>query len=152
MSTTLAMPAQSVDTSHHPVEPQAVERFHAQGFCSAPALLPRLDAERYRSAALRFANAPERSAYSANPVFTQLVNVWREDEELRSLTFHPLMCQAVHALARGRRMRLWHDHLLIKRPRNGVASEFHQDEPYWPFERQTFTISAWVALGDASNT
>ncbi len=46
-------------------------------------------------------------------------------------------------------MRLWHDHLLIKRPKNGVASEYHQDEPYWSVARETFTISAWIALGDA---
>jgi len=133
-----------------PITAAAVDQFHQHGYTSAPALLPSIEADRYRAAALAFANAPERTAYSNNPVFTQLVNVWKQDDVLRELTFHPLVIKAVHALAKGRPMRLWHDHLLIKRPKNGFASEFHQDQPYWSITRDTFTISAWVALGDAT--
>jgi phytanoyl-CoA hydroxylase len=131
------------------VSPVEVERFHADGFCSAASLIPAEQALTYRQAALAVANDPQRMKYGEQPVFTQLVNLWLEHAELRSLTFHPAVIAAVAALARGRSMRLWHDHLLIKRPMNGVASEFHQDEPYWPIARDTFTISAWIALGDA---
>jgi ectoine hydroxylase-related dioxygenase (phytanoyl-CoA dioxygenase family) len=156
MSTATAeAPAPDTATAANPAPAQpitaaAVECFHQHGYTSAPALLPRIDADRYRAAALDYANAPERKAFSNNPVFTQLVNVWKDDAVLRELTFNPHILAAVRALAKGRPMRLWHDHLLIKRPHNGHASEFHQDQPYWSITRETFTISAWVALGDAT--
>jgi len=122
--------------------------FHAHGYCAIPEVLPRDQALHFRTLALELANRPDAASYSARAVFQQMVNVWLYHEGLRALTFHPLLQAAVRALAGGRRMRLWHDHLLIKRPHNGVASEFHQDEPYWSVMRETFTISAWIALGD----
>lgn len=147
MSATLLAEAPTVAPA--PIAPAEVERFHAEGFCQAPRLIDPAEAARFRAEALRVANDPSQPRYADKPVFTQLVNLWRENEILRALTFHPRILAAVHALARGRPMRLWHDHLLIKRPHNGHASEFHQDEPYWSVARETFTISAWVALNDA---
>ena len=124
------------------------ERFHAQGYCATPALVGRAEALHFRQLALELANHPDRRDFSNRAVFQQLVNVWLHQPALARLTFHPQVQEAVRRLSGGRRMRLWHDHLLIKRPHNGVASEFHQDEPYWSVERSTFTISAWIALGD----
>jgi ectoine hydroxylase-related dioxygenase (phytanoyl-CoA dioxygenase family) len=129
---------------------EAAERFERDGCCAVPALLPRDEALAFRAAALAYSDDPRTRHYSDGAAFRQLVNVWRDDAALRALTFHPLVVAAVRRLSGGRRMRLWHDQILIKKPRNGHASEFHQDEPYWPVERQTFTISAWIALGDAT--
>jgi ectoine hydroxylase-related dioxygenase (phytanoyl-CoA dioxygenase family) len=45
-------------------------------------------------------------------------------------------------------MRLFYDQLFIKCPETSVATEFHQDLPFWPIQSDTFTISAWIVLGD----
>jgi ectoine hydroxylase-related dioxygenase (phytanoyl-CoA dioxygenase family) len=147
MSTALAEPSSSTVAGPDRV---AAELFERDGYCSVPQLLPRDEALGFRAAALAYSDNPGTKHYSDGAVFRQLVNVWRDSAALRALTFHPLVLAAVRRLAGGRRMRLWHDQILIKKPRNGHASEFHQDEPYWPVERSTFTISAWIALGDAT--
>jgi len=48
----------------------------------------------------------------------------------------------------GVKLRLWHDHILIKQPRKSTPTEFHQDQPYWPHRESVQPISAWVALCD----
>jgi ectoine hydroxylase-related dioxygenase (phytanoyl-CoA dioxygenase family) len=124
------------------------DRFESAGFCRAPGLLSRTEALEFRQAALAAVVDPSRVPTSDRAVFRQQRNLWRDDPGLRGLTFHPRVLEAVHRLSGGRRMRLWQDHILIKRPRNGQATAFHQDEPYWPIGRATFTVSAWIALGD----
>ena len=120
------------------------ERFDHDGFAICPGFLDAGEMERFRAAALAYAD----SRHQAKPgeVFRQLCQVWRQDAVLRELTFHPRITAAVSQLAR-RPMRLYHDQLLIKDPKNGQASEFHQDRPYWPLS-DGHTISIWVALGD----
>lgn len=80
-------------------------------------------------------------------VFTQIVNVWREDRVLAELTLHPVLAAVATQLA-GVRVRLWHDHLLVKAPHNAAATEYHQDRPYWPHATSVHSLSAWVALVD----
>lgn len=144
MSTTTT----TTSTSATPVTAEAAARFERDGFCAVPALLPGVEALAFRTHALRFSGNPDGVFVNDGSVFRQLVNVWRQDQALRGLTFHPLVVAAVRRLSGGRRMRLWHDQILIKAPRNGHASELHQDEPYWPIDPGTFTVSAWIALGD----
>jgi ectoine hydroxylase-related dioxygenase (phytanoyl-CoA dioxygenase family) len=38
--------------------------------------------------------------------------------------------------------------LLVKEPHNNVATEFHQDRPYWPHSGDRLPLSAWIALVD----
>ncbi|HYE07560.1 MAG TPA: phytanoyl-CoA dioxygenase family protein [Planctomycetota bacterium] len=141
MSTAAAAAPRIVPAAAH-------RRFHEDGFTCVPDCLPRDEALRLRAAALRVSAQPAAGTLlTGDGVFRQLVNVWRHDAQMRSLTFHPRLLQVVNELA-GRPMRLWHDQILIKQPRNGFATEFHQDLPYWPVDRDTFTISTWIALGD----
>jgi ectoine hydroxylase-related dioxygenase (phytanoyl-CoA dioxygenase family) len=126
----------------------AVARFERDGFCAMPDLLQGAEAMEFRDAALAAVADPSRQPTSDRAVFRQQRNLWRDDPVLRRLTFHPRVLGAVHCISGGRPMRLWQDHILIKWPRNGQATELHQDEPYWPVDRSTFTVSAWIALGD----
>ena len=48
----------------------------------------------------------------------------------------------------GVELRLWHDQILIKQPGVSKATEFHQDQPYWPHAHSPYPISCWIALGD----
>ncbi|RYG36054.1 phytanoyl-CoA dioxygenase family protein, partial [bacterium] len=54
---------------------------------------------------------------------------------------------AATALAEGP-LRVWHDQILIKQPGVSKATEFHQDQPYWPHADGPNPISCWIALGD----
>lgn len=80
-------------------------------------------------------------------IFAQYVNVWRQDDAMRQLTLHPKVAEAAAALA-GVPLRIWHDQILIKHPGQSKATEFHQDQPYWPHADSPNPISCWIALGD----
>jgi phytanoyl-CoA hydroxylase len=125
-----------------------IQSYRSQGFARVPGVISGEEAAEFREAALRLAREKKESApkYNRN-VFTQLVNVWREDETMKRLTLHPNVGAAAEQLT-GRPMRLWHDHILIKDPHNEAPTEFHQDQPYWPHENSPDPLSAWIALVD----
>jgi ectoine hydroxylase-related dioxygenase (phytanoyl-CoA dioxygenase family) len=104
------------------------------------------EAARFRAAAA--AESAKADDYAnGSPIFTQHVNVWRDNAVLRELTLDPRLAAVATALA-GVPLRIWHDQILIKPPHNGAATEFHQDAPYWPHGGSRHSLSAWVALVD----
>lgn len=124
---------------------EAIESYRKNGFIRIQGLLTREEAEEMRQAAL---SVSQRMAkYSDSPVFTQLVNVWREDPTIKRLTLNQRLGEVAERLA-GVPLRLWHDQLLIKQPHNNAPTEFHQDQPYWPHANSPNPISAWIALVD----
>jgi phytanoyl-CoA hydroxylase len=125
---------------------QTVARYRSDGFVRIPGVLAPEEVERFRNAA-RSAFDRERGLDPDNPMFTQVVNIWQRDEVLRELTLHRRLAGLATRLA-GIPLRIWHDQLLIKRPRNGAPTEFHQDGPYWPHAGSRHSLSAWVALVD----
>jgi len=147
---TTSVPASLVDSSSSISDAQ-VHRFMHDGFVALPSLVPAQQALEGRTAAMRIAASSDTEGLTVptqEPVFHQIINVWRSDATLRGITFAPQLLAAVTRLAGGRPMRLFHDQLFIKYPDTSVATEFHQDLPYWPIQSDTFTISAWIALGD----
>ena len=119
--------------------------YRDNGFVHVRGIISPEEAEEFRRAALAF--AARTKPLSDGAVFTQLVNVWRDDEAMRRLTLHPNVGAVAEKLA-GVPLRLWHDQILIKQPRNNAPTEFHQDQPYWPHDNSPHPISAWIALGD----
>jgi len=135
-------------TTPDTLAPEAIESYQRQGFVHVRGIITPDEAAIFRDAALRFArHAQSLGKGGTRAVFTQLVNVWREDEAMRRLTLHPNVAAIAQRLA-GVPLRLWHDHILIKQPHNQVATEFHQDQPYWPHADSVQPISAWIALQD----
>src|SRR3954464_15297695 len=122
-----------------------VAAYRRDGFIHVPQVISRPEADRYAKAALA-AQETVRDNYDGD-VFVQLLQLWQHDETLRELTLHPGLAALATRLA-GVPLRLWHDQLLIKEPRNGAATEFHQDQPYWPHTGSRHALSAWVALVD----
>lgn len=138
------------DTRGHPATLPAEEQvraYNAEGFVHVPGIISKEEAAEFRAAALRLADELKERSYSDAPIFQQMVNVWREDETMRRLTLHPNVAAAAEKLAGGP-LRLWHDQILIKKPHNQKATEFHQDQPYWPHAYSSRPISAWIALCD----
>lgn len=127
------------------VTAEIIAKFRRDGFVPVRGLFTTEEAAEFRAAALDCAE--RHPALGTGPIFSQYVNVWTRHEGMRALTLHPRLAAAARALA-GARMRLWHDQILIKQPRNNAATEFHQDQPYWPHAGSTHPISAWIALQD----
>ena len=125
-----------------------IEEYRANGFVQIPGIITPAEAAEFRAVALNLSRRAKSLAHGHQyTVFDQLVNVWREDADIRRLTFHPHVSAAARQLA-GVPLRLWHDQTLIKQPHAGVATEFHQDRPYWPHGNSPNPITAWIALVD----
>jgi phytanoyl-CoA hydroxylase len=146
------MEAQRILTTPETLSEATIESYRKNGFVHIPGIITPEEAESYRAAA---ADALERLADKSltrgrgkvERIFTQIVNVWREDDAMRRLTLHPNVAGVAERLA-GIPLRIWHDHMLIKLPHNQAPTEFHQDRPYWPHATSRHTLSAWIALVD----
>jgi len=127
------------------ITPEEIAFYRENGFVKVRSIISQEEAMEFRERALQLQE--ERLSYSNSAIFTQLVNVWRDDEVMRRLTLHANIAACAARLA-GVDLRLWHDQLLIKKPHNAMATEFHQDQPYWPHLNSPNPISCWLALGD----
>ena len=122
-----------------------IQAYQTQGFVRVPGILSKEEAAEYYGIALSIMEREQDPM--GGRVFTQIVNVWQSDDQIRSLTLHPNVAGVAERLA-GVPLRLWHDHLLIKQPHNQAPTEFHQDQPYWPHANSANSLSAWIALCD----
>ena len=127
------------------VSEEKIQAFRRDGFVHIPGVISPAEATEFREAAL--AAVRRMPKYSEHAVFTQVINVWRADETLKRLTLHPNVGPVAEKLT-GTPMRLWHDHLLIKMPKNQKPTEFHQDTPYEPLAEIPDHVTAWIALCD----
>ena len=82
-------------------------------------------------------------------VFLQMVNLWERYPAVRAHVQNPRIGEIARRLARARGMRLWHDHALIKYPRDSKPTVWHQDWVYWPMN-ETGALSCWMALDDVT--
>jgi ectoine hydroxylase-related dioxygenase (phytanoyl-CoA dioxygenase family) len=125
---------------------ETIEMYRRQGFVAIRGIISSEEVTQFREAALEVQN--RIANYSRhNDIFTQLVNVWREDVTMSQLTLHPNVAAVAQKLA-GVPLRIWHDQILIKQPHNNAPTEFHQDQPYRPHANSTHALSAWIALVD----
>ncbi|MFC7622837.1 phytanoyl-CoA dioxygenase family protein [Microlunatus sp. GCM10028923] len=128
------------------LDTETIADYRRDGFVRIKGVLTPEEVERFRDAAQQqyeTGTALNRD----DQIFKQVVNVWTTDETLRDLTLHPKLARLATELA-GLPVRIWHDHLLIKKPHNQAPTEFHQDAPYWPHANCRHSLSAWVALVD----
>ncbi len=124
---------------------EQIQSYRQQGFIHIPGIISKEEAARFHDAAL--AASKRLKDIHGGSIFTQTLNVWREDEDVKALTLHPNIGAVAEKLA-GVPLRIWHDHILIKQPHNNAPTEFHQDNPYWPHHNGGHSLSAWVALVD----
>jgi ectoine hydroxylase-related dioxygenase (phytanoyl-CoA dioxygenase family) len=142
------MSQSSYGTTPDTLDDDAIQSYRRNGFVRVPGVISPEEAEYFREVALDLVPRIKSLAQGkAKDVFTQLVNVWQEDDRIRRLTLHPNVGAIAERLA-GMPLRLWHDHILIKQPHNNAPTEFHQDQPYWPHANCRHALSAWIALVD----
>lgn len=128
------------------IDDRAISSYQKYGFLAVRNVLSAEQVQRYADAVLA-AVSRMNDHHRADSRLDQFVNVWREDEVVRELTLNPTIGGIAQTLA-GKSLRLWHDHALLKPPHNQLATEFHQDQPYWPHDNSTQPISCWIALCD----
>lgn len=81
-------------------------------------------------------------------VFTQLINLWKDNDKMRQVMLDERLGKMAAELAGVDGIRIWHDQALIKRPWANPTS-WHLDTPYWSFSDRR-ALSIWVALDDAT--
>lgn len=81
-------------------------------------------------------------------IFLQMVNLWRENDVIRRFVLHGRIAEAARGLLGCDKLRLWHDHALVKLPGDSRSTPWHQDLPYWPMQEEGTTLSCWLALDD----
>ena len=84
----------------------------------------------------------ERDTYGR--AFTQVVNLWRRDEEARALAFSRRLAGIATQLMGCRGVRMYHDQALFKEA-GGGHTPWHCDQFYWPVDTDN-TITAWIPM------
>ena len=98
----------------------------------------------------RRGEAMESDAEAQRPrVITQYVNMFKREPSYERLLHHPLISGVACALLNTPRVRLWHDQIISKPPRDNGHFRFHQDFYLWPL-REPRIVTCWLALDDAT--
>lgn len=130
---------------------ETIASYRKNGFVCIPGVItPEETAEFYdiiQSFSEKKRKGEENVFVRDRPVFTQIVNFWHEEPDIRRLTLHPNVGAIAEKLA-GVPLRIWHDHMLIKQPHNEAPTAYHQDQPFWPHASSPNSLSAWIALCD----
>lgn len=83
-----------------------------------------------------------------NSVFTQRINLWMTDPEVRELVLDARLGRLAAELAGVAAVRIWLDQALIKEPWSSPTA-YHVDNPFWSFTSHS-AITIWIALSDAT--
>jgi ectoine hydroxylase-related dioxygenase (phytanoyl-CoA dioxygenase family) len=141
----------------YPITEEQIRFYQDNGYIQLHDVLPAAEIERLRAG---MAQAVEdKKKYNANDgprhdagytkVFLQMVNLWEHYPGVREYVLNPRIGEIARKLARTSRVRLWHDHALIKYPQDSKATAWHQDWVYWPMDRPG-ALSCWMALDDVT--
>ena len=84
----------------------------------------------------------ERDTYGK--AFLQLMNLWREDEDVAELTLSRRLGGIAAQLLRCDGVRVYHDQALFKEAGGGITP-WHADQYYWPLSSDK-TVTAWIPL------
>lgn len=141
-------------SNRYDLSQEKIDFYQENGYVRIPDVLTDQELTRVREAAeevlqTRYSDDVEQTVDDPEykKVFIQKVNVWQVHDEMRHHTLNPKIAEIARQLAQVDRIRLWHDHLLVKMPGDSKPTAWHQDYPYWPFDR-TGQLSCWMALED----
>lgn len=135
------------------ISDEQVRFYQANGYIQFDDVLTPEELEQARED-LTFATEGRRAAIDRGEnltryreLFDQMVNLWTDFEGIRRLTLSRRLGEIARRLIGAERVRLWHDHSLVKGPRTDTPSPWHQDWVYWPMN-QVGAMSCWLALDD----
>jgi ectoine hydroxylase-related dioxygenase (phytanoyl-CoA dioxygenase family) len=145
------------------------EKFHRDGYMKFGRVLDADQVEDLRAALDRtIREERERTDYSGLPpefayghdrrgdegrqgvrAIHQFVNMWKVVPEYKKIIDHPLITGAIRELMETDALRIWHDQVISKPPRDNGKFAFHHDFYFWPLDRPRM-ISCWLALDKAT--
>ena len=129
------------------------EAFDENGFLVVPSLILPDQAERLRKAfehqSTIWAAEIDVPVEEYLSVVSQWTNVWETHPEFRAQVFHERAAAIASELIRCERVRLFHDHLIVKPPYGGATIPWHRDLPNWPIAEPR-ALSCWLALDDVT--
>ena len=127
--------------------------FHEQGFLVVGPILPPEDVARLRRAfedqAAAWATEIDTPLDEYLSVVSQWTNVWEQNDVFRSQLFHQRVAAVAAELIGCEKVRLFHDHLIVKPPHGGGTIPWHRDLPNWPIAEPR-VVSCWLALDDVT--
>lgn len=82
-------------------------------------------------------------------VVSQWTNVWEHNAVFREQLFHARAAAIAAELIGCERVRVFHDHLIVKPPHGGDTIPWHRDLPNWPVAEPR-AVSCWLALDDVT--
>lgn len=132
---------------------QQLACFQEQGHLEVAALVPPSQVEQLRRAfeaqVATWAAGIDTPLDEYLSVISQWTNVWERNEVFRQQMFHQRAAAIAAELIGCERVRVFHDHLIVKPPRGGQTIPWHRDLPNWPV-REPRAVSCWLALDDVS--
>lgn len=82
-------------------------------------------------------------------VVSQWTNVWEHNRVFREQLFHERAATIAAELIGCERVRVFHDHLIVKPPHGGSTIPWHRDLANWPVSEPR-GVSCWLALDDVT--
>lgn len=83
-------------------------------------------------------------------VVSQWTNVWERNAAFRAQLQDPRAAAIAAELIGCERVRVFHDHLIVKPPFGGATIPWHRDLPNWPVA-EARGVSCWLALDDVTD-
>ena len=80
----------------------------------------------------------------------QVVNIWKQDTLFRRHHSNLKLVESARQLTGASTLRIFHDQILSKPPKNGRPVPWHQDYGYWQMVTPADLVTCWVALDDAT--
>jgi phytanoyl-CoA hydroxylase len=82
-------------------------------------------------------------------VVSQWTNVWEHNTAFRAQMYHQRAAAIAASLIGCAKVRVFHDHLIVKPPQGGGTVPWHRDLPNWPVAEPR-AVSCWLALDDVT--
>jgi ectoine hydroxylase-related dioxygenase (phytanoyl-CoA dioxygenase family) len=132
------------------VTPEHVERFRRDGAVCVRAVLTADEvAQLERGIERNLAEPSERAIVASRPDdpgrFFEDFRNWQRIPEFEAVIRESALAPAAGALMGSQRVRLHHDHLLVKEARTGQRTPWHQDQPYYNIDGAQ-TCSVWIPV------
>lgn len=133
--------------------PEQRRRFQDDGHLVIEDLISPAQVERLRNAfelqASIWAQEIKASVEEYLSVVSQWTNVWEQNEAFRAQLHYARAASLAAELLGCARVRVFHDHLIVKPPQGGNTIPWHRDLPNWPIAEPR-ALSCWLALDDVT--
>jgi ectoine hydroxylase-related dioxygenase (phytanoyl-CoA dioxygenase family) len=96
-----------------------------------------------------FGHERKRTGEPTGRAIHQFLNMWKVSPTYRTVVNNPQIVGAVRALIGAAQVRIWHDQVISKPPRDNALFQCHHDFYFWPLDRPAM-VSCWLALDDAT--